>query len=147
MSKENPKFDLNIYLLKDTVDDHKIAINNISKLKAEVLKHGTKAFGLVYTKRPYSNPPRWAKFFRDYIDPAVFGKNASTAALLARQVKRDRVVCVLPAGGCVPGGIYRLGGGLGGVPISAAARRYAVFQQKERHVVVAATARVPVHGC
>jgi uncharacterized protein (TIGR04141 family) len=83
LSKDNPKFDLNIYLLKDTVDDHKVAINKISKLKSEVLKDGTKQLGIVYTKRPYSNPPKWASFFSGYIDPDLFGKNASTAALLA----------------------------------------------------------------
>jgi hypothetical protein len=33
------------------------------------------------------------------------------------------------------------------VPVGAAVRGGAAFQQEERHVVAAATADVPVHGC
>src|SRR5438132_7815030 len=53
------------------------------------------------------------------------------------------------ARGCISRGGYRLASGLGGCWLSmgAAARRCAVFQQKERHVVVAVAASVPVHGC
>jgi hypothetical protein len=79
-------------------------------------------------------------------EPTRYGEQPPLPRSWRGRSGRTGVVRVLPAGGCVPGGIYRLGG-LRGAPIGAAARRYAVFQQKERHVVVAVTARVPVHGC
>src|SRR5438270_11781947 len=98
MSQEHQKFDLNIYLLKDAVDDPRIAINKISKLKSEVIKRGTNELGIVYIKRPYLNPPRWASFFSDHIDSSAFGKNASTGALLAITTEKRHFILTFGQG-------------------------------------------------
>lgn len=87
MSKETPKVDLNIYLLKESIKDHRQAINNISKLKEETIDMGGKPLGVLYVKRSYANKPRWANFFSGHLDASVFGKNTSTGALFIVQAE------------------------------------------------------------
>ena len=94
MSKETPKIDLNIYLLRDGVEDHRTALTSIKNLREEPINIGGKPFGVVYVKRSYSNAPKWARFFSDHLSANAFGKNTSTGALfMVEAAGRHFAIC------------------------------------------------------
>jgi len=81
MGEEKQATDLNVYLLK-TGTKTSDAIKTKGLKNAEV-SVGGKPIGTLYAKHVYSNAPRWARFFEDVVPATLFGKNASTGALLA----------------------------------------------------------------
>lgn len=87
MAEKKSKTDLNIYLLKSEPADYAEAIKDVGKLKSENVSIDGRAIGTLYIKQAHANPPRWIKFFDGVVPAKEFGRNSSTGALLAVEVK------------------------------------------------------------
>lgn len=79
---EIPYRDLTIYLLKDSIKQPVDAVRDAGNLKAIKITAGATTVGDLFVKPPRSRPPRWAQFFRGYLDIAELGRVASTSAVL-----------------------------------------------------------------
>jgi uncharacterized protein (TIGR04141 family) len=96
MSQQPTKTDLSIYLAKNGVSIASQIVKGATTLKSFPIRVGTQEIGTLFIKDAHLNPPRWAKFFRQVIPEAEFGRNSSTAAVLV--VSTNKRVFVLTFG-------------------------------------------------
>lgn len=80
---DEPKIDLSIYLAKEGAGNHDENIKSAGSLNKTTLDLGNGCQATLYIRRQHSNPPKWAKFFHDFVDASVFGRNSSTGAVLS----------------------------------------------------------------
>lgn len=81
MAKKQPAIDLSIYLLKPDCDDVDSVIDTEGLQSFSIeLKPGVAAD--LFVQKPRPKPPKWAKFFGDWVDPGEFGRGASPGAVL-----------------------------------------------------------------
>ncbi|MGH7794581.1 MAG: TIGR04141 family sporadically distributed protein [Candidatus Binatia bacterium] len=96
MSVQTTKADLSIYMTKDGVRVPSQIVKGATTLTSFPIRVGTQEIGTLFIKDAHLNPPRWAKFFKDVVPEAEFGRNSSTAAVLL--VPADKRVFVLTFG-------------------------------------------------
>jgi uncharacterized protein (TIGR04141 family) len=96
MSKQTAKADLSVYLAKHSVKMPSQIVKGATTLTSFPIRVGTQEIGTLFIKDAHLNPPRWAKFFKDVVPEAEFGRNSSTGAVLF--VPADKRVFVLTFG-------------------------------------------------
>ena len=81
-NQDIPQRDLTVYLLKEQIKEAGDAVRDARGLRSFKIATGGTAIGDLYVKSPRSRAPRWAEFFKDYLDIAELGRVVSTSAVL-----------------------------------------------------------------
>lgn len=88
-----PTQGLTIYLMKEDFSDPEAVIPARSGIDIYTLESDSRHIGDLYVQRRRPQSPRWAKFFRGYLDPAQLGQVTSAAAVLLMKA-RDRLFAI-----------------------------------------------------
>jgi uncharacterized protein (TIGR04141 family) len=73
--------DLSIYLIRESNQKNNEIVAEAEKLRHYPIDVGGERWSL-YIKPGYPNPPRWARFFENRVDPGIFGQSSSPSAVL-----------------------------------------------------------------
>ena len=88
-----PTQGLTIYLLKESHSDAEDAIPTKKGIDAYPLESGREHIGDLYVQRRRAQAPRWAKFFKGYLEPGQLGHVSSASAVLLMKA-RNRLFAI-----------------------------------------------------
>jgi len=86
--RKTPIQGLTIYLIKEGYDTAETVIRNERTLEKHEPGSGPQQIGALYVQPSRPKPPRWARFFQEYIDPSQLGRVASAAAVLLVEARQ-----------------------------------------------------------
>jgi uncharacterized protein (TIGR04141 family) len=83
-----PTQGLTIYLIKEDREQSDDVIRSDRKTEIHELQTDSEPIGKLYVQRPPPRPPRWARFFKDYLSASELGLVASSGAVLLMEVSQ-----------------------------------------------------------
>lgn len=93
-SKEDKKYKLPVYLIKEPYTDDANIIPKIADMSCYEIKDSKGAFGILYINTGYTSVPKWAEFFSDIFSPGDIGLVTKSARAVLIANVSDRKVCL-----------------------------------------------------